>query len=572
MADRVDAIVIGAGHNGLTCANFLARSGRQILVLEARGVLGGACVTEELLPGGRFSSCSYIQMMLRQEVVDDLELLEHGLISVAPEMQEMALWEDGDHVMFWQDADKTLKSIEQHNRTDGENFLRFATRLRRFGDITRSLLLSDPCSAAELRQLFAGAGAADLFEEFVLMSAEQLMTRYIESDRLRGFMMFMGLVSTWGGPNTPGTAYVYGYHAQGEFEGRFNRYGLPREGMGMIAAAMARSLEAHGGSVRLNCPVRRVLVADGRAVGVLLESGQRILSDLVVSNADPKRSLVGLLDQGDLAPAVYARAQNIDQRGSMARIHLLVDALPDYVGFEPEVLGPQHQGLSILGPTPQLYERAAAAQSAGEFADDYVIEALLPSVTHPTLAPPGQHTLSLGVQQLPLELARGSWDTRREEWADRVMDMYCRYAPNIRGHIRGRHVITPLDLQNTYGITGGNIFHASMVGLDHLLDQRPIPEAAHYRSPVPGYYLCGSGSHPGGGVTGAPGHNAAMRILADLEGRRDQRLIRERAAFAGGGPLFNALLGTRVGSRLAYLMARSRAFRSLTDLMSKNRK
>jgi phytoene dehydrogenase-like protein len=281
---------------------------------------------------------------------------------------------------------------------------------------------------------------------------------------------------------------------------------------------------------------------------------------------------VGLLDQGDLAPAVYARAQNIDQRGSMARIHLLVDALPDYVGFEPEVLGPQHQGLSILGPTPQLYERAAAAQSAGEFADDYVIEALLPSVTHPTLAPPGQHTLSLGVQQLPLELARGSWDTRREEWADRVMDMYCRYAPNIRGHIRGRHVITPLDLQNTYGITGGNIFHASMVGLDHLLDQRPIPEAAHYRSPVPGYYLCGSGSHPGGGVTGAPGHNAAMRILADLEGRRDQRLIRERAAFAGGGPLFNALLGTRVGSRLAYLMARSRAFRSLTDLMSKNRK
>ena len=545
----------------------------KVLVLEARGVLGGACVSEQLISGApaTFSSCSYIQMMLRQEVVDDLELARHGLISIAPQMQEMALWHDGDHVMFWQDADKTLRSVERHNKPDGENFLRFATRLRRFGDITRSLLLSDPTSAEELRQLFEAAGEADLFEEFVLLSAENLLSRYVESDRLRGFMMFMGLVSTWGGPSTPGTAYVYGYHAQGEFEGHFNRYGLPAGGMGMIAQSMANCVTAHGGEVRLEQPVARVIVEGGRARGVVLHNGSRFEADTVVSNADPKRSLVELLETRDLSPSVRSKAESIDQRGSMARIHLLVDALPDYVGFQPGKVGPQHEGLVILGPVPALYEKAARAQARGEFADDYVVEALLPSVTHPTLAPPGHHTLSLGVQQLPFELSRGSWAERREEWADLVMEIYFRYAPNIREHIKGRHVITPYDLEGTYNITGGNIFHASMVGLEQLFDRRPLPEASAYRSPVPGYYLCGSGSHPGGGVTGAPGHNAAQRILADLQGRTAQRLVRERAAFGGSGGLINALMNTAAGRKLGYRIARSRLFRSVTQRLNRNR-
>ena len=298
---RYDAIIVGGGHNGLTCAAYLSRAGLKVLVLEARRLLGGACVSEELIPGAIFSSCSYVQIMLRQEVVDDLELKRHGLLSVAPELQEIGIWDDGQHVMFWEDSARTLKSIEQLSPEDGPNFLRFVTRLRRFGDITRSLLLSDPMAVEDIRALFASTGEEDLFEEFVLLSAEDMLSRYIKSDRLRGFMMFMGMVSTWGGPSTPGTAYVYGYHAQGEFEGVFNRFGLPEGGMGMISNAMASDISEHGGDIRTDAQVARILVEESRALGVILENGERIYADVVVSNADPVRSLVHMLDHGVLS-------------------------------------------------------------------------------------------------------------------------------------------------------------------------------------------------------------------------------------------------------------------------------
>lgn len=564
-----DAIVVGAGHNGLVCANYLARAGLRVLVLEARSVIGGACTSEELIEGGTFSSCSYIQMMLRQEVVEDLELAKYGLVSIAPAMQEMALWDDGDHVMFWQEIDRTLRSIEVHHKPDGANFMRFATRLRRFGELTHAIQLGDPPTMESLKGIFDAAGELLLFDEFMVSSAEDLLRGYIESDRLRGFMMFMGLVSTWGSPTTGGTAYVYGYHALGEFEGNFGRYGLPSGGMGMISEALARGLCAHGGEVRTGAAVERVLVESGKAVGVRLVSGEELRAPLVVSNADPKRSLITLLPEGTLESPVREAAHHIDQRGSMARIHLLVDALPDYVGFTPGQVGPQHQGLAILGPAPAMYEKAWQAQKRGEFPDDFVIEALIPSVTHPGLVRrPGTHTLSLGVQQLPFDLAHGDWDSRKDEWADKVLEAYYRYAPNMRGHILGRHVITPLDLEKVYHITGGNIFHGSMVGLENLFDNRPIKEAAHYRTPLAGYYLCGSGSHPGGGVSGMPGHNAAHRILADLAGRTDEHSGRDVGK--SGGRMVGWLLNTEVGQKLGYQVARSRILRKLTERMSKS--
>ena len=572
---NTDAVVIGAGHNGLVCANYLARAGMRVLVVEARRIVGGACTSEELVPGGTFSSCSYIQMMLRKEVVDDLELKAYGLESVAPDMQEMALWDDGDHVMLWQDLDKTLRSVECHNKRDGANFMRFGTRLKRFFELTHAIQLGDAPTVERLRAIFADAGEAELFDEFITMSAGDLLARYIESDRLRGFMMFMGLVSTWGSPSTPGTAYVYGYHALGEFEGQFSRYGLPKGGMGMISTALVNGLRDHGGEVRTDAPVDHVIVEDGVAKGVVLKSGEVVRASLVVSNADPKRSLTGLLQDGVLAPETRAKAAGIDQRGSMARIHLLVDALPDYVGFPPgqagpQHPGPQHRGMVIMGATPALYEKAWEAQRAGRFADDYVIEALIPSVTHPSLvARPGTHTLSLGVQQMPFELSKGTWDTRKEEWADLVMGVYDRYAPNIKHPVIGRHVITPLDLQRDYNITGGNIFHASMVGLENLFENRPHKGVDQYRSPVGNYYLCGSGSHPGGGVSGMPGHNAAHRILADLAGDAHLPVARTVGTVAGREGALDTLLKTQVGQRLGYSVARSRVFRKLTERLSR---
>lgn len=564
----LDALIIGAGHNGLVCANYLARAGLKVLVLEARPIVGGACTSEELIPGAIFSSCSYIQMMFRQEVVDDLELKKYGLESVAPGLQEMALWDDGDRVMFWQEIDKTLRSIEDHNKADGANFMRFATRLKRFGELTHEIQLSDPPTQERLKAIFDDANESALYEAFMEASAEDLLKDYIESDRLRGFMMFMGLVSTWGSPTTPGTAYVYGYHALGEFEGQFGRYGLPKGGMGMISDSLVNALEAYGGTVETSTPIQQVLIEEGKAVGVLLASGEQIRAPLVISGADPTRSLVGLLPEGALPAAATADAKNIDQRGSMARIHLLVDELPDYVGFPAGKLGPQHQGLNILGPSPALYEMAWQAQQRGEFPDDMVVEALIPSVTHPGLvSKPGTHTLSLGVQQLPFELAHGDWDSRKEEWADKVLEIYFRYAPNMRNHILARHVITPLDLHRDYHITRGNIFHQSMIGLENLFDSRPIKAAAHYRTPVPGYYLCGSGSHPGGGVSGMPGHNAAQRILADLAGQTDTAAGRKVLKADNG--LIGSLLKTDVGQRLGYQVARSRIFRSLTERLSK---
>ncbi|MCY0149622.1 NAD(P)/FAD-dependent oxidoreductase [Hoeflea sp. G2-23] len=340
--------------------------------------------------------------------------------------------------------------------------------------------------------------------------------------------------------------------------------------MGMISDALANSLEAHGGSIRTGCRVRRLVVEDGKARGVELDTGEVIEAGLVVSNADPLRSLRDFLAPGVLASPIQEKAASIDVRGSMARIHLLADALPDYVGFEPGKTGPQHQGLIIMGASPTLYEAAWEAQQKGEFPSDFVVETLIPSVTHPSLCEPGHHTVSLGVQQLPFNLAHGDWDSRKEEWADKVLEVYFRYAPNMREHILGRHIITPLDLERTYNITGGNIFHSSMIGLENNFDKRPIPEAAHYRTPIAGYYLCGSGSHPGGGVSGAPGHNAAKRILADREGRQDERLVRTDAVMRSA-PLMDLVMGSRAGQKLGYSVARNPIFRKLTERLNRTK-
>jgi phytoene dehydrogenase-like protein len=563
---KYDIAIIGGGHNGLVAANYLARAGKSVCVLEAREVVGGACVSEELVSGALWSSCSFIQGMLRQEIIDDLELNRFGLQSLSPKVQGFALWEDGDHFMLHQDVDETLRSIQAHSPEDGRRFFEFGSRLKRFADISRDWLLSDPPSRSEVFARFEHLGETDLLNEFMVMSAADLLDRYFVSPRLKAYMTFLAMVSTWGGPQTPTTAHVYGYHAYGQFENVFGRWGVPVGGMGAITKALRRGAEEFGATVRTGAAVDEIVVKSGRAAGVRLKGGEIIEADIVLTNAAPSVALGKLLPKGTVNDDLRQAAQSIDVRGSMARIHVLVDELPHYNGFGPG-LGPQHYGHTILNATQDNYEAAADAQKRGEFPDDFVIEGLIHSVTDPSVCKTGQHTLLLGVQQLPFSLRQGTWDDHREAWTDRVMETLYRFAPNLRGHVLGRNTVTPLDLERTYGLPGGNIFQRSIVGLENLFSERKAPGGDGYRTAVEGLYLCGAGAHPGGGVTGAPGHNAAKRVLADLSG--DLAPVRRHTELSKS--LVDVMMDTGIGKSLGYQVAQNKLLRGVTRILSKTR-
>jgi phytoene dehydrogenase-like protein len=464
--------------------------------------------------------------------------------------------------------DRVLKEIEKFSKADAQAFLDFGLRVKKFASILTPFLLAPPPSRSQVVAAFEAAGAEDLFNELVLLSTKDLLDRYFTSEHIKGLFTFFGMISIWGGPSTPGTSYVYGHHSVGEFKGTLGQWGFVKGGMGGITQALARSAEAYGAQVRLNAPVRQVVVKSGTATGVELASGDVIMARTVVSNADPQRSMLTLLPDGTLDQKLTTKLQNYDARGSMARIHLLIDELPDYIGFPAGVEGPQHQAQAILGASIENFELAWEAERRGEIPDDFVIEAVIQSTHDETLAPAGLHTMTLGVQQLPFTLNGTDWDTIRDEWADRVQEVLYRYAPNLRDHIVDRVIITPKDLERDYGLTGGNIFHGAMF-FDQLFSARPTPELADYRTPVKGYYLCGSGTHPGGGVMGASGHNAAQVVVADLNGTpaptADRVVARPPRA-----SVIDRVMETKAGKKLGYTVASTPAFRKVVKFAARS--
>ncbi|WP_158264189.1 phytoene desaturase family protein [Amycolatopsis sp. CA-126428] len=553
-AQHYDAIVIGAGHNGLVTANYLARYGKSVLVLEARDVVGGASVTEELIPGAKWSSCAFIADMIRPEIVADLDLRRFGFQMYSPSTMGFAMFRDGRHLFLHRRVADTVRELEKHSKSDAKNFVEWGARLRRFGDYMRPWLLSAPPSREHIRAEFARNGELGLFHDFFESSTRELMDGAFENDLIKGFLTFYGMVSVFAGPSTPGTSYVFGHHSSGDFDGEFGVWGFVRGGMGGFTQALADSARHQGVTIRTSARVARVLTRDGRATGVALKTGEEFTAGVVVSNADPVRSLLGFLDPAALDPQLRERVSDIDQRGSMARIHLLIDELPAYLGL-PAGIGPQHLGHQMLGASVENFENAWKAEQAGVIAEDYAIEAVIQSATDPTLAPRGLHTLTLGVQQLPGELStKGGWSAAKESWADLIVDRLCDYAPNLKAHILDRHVITPKDLEDEWSLTGGNIFHAAMFD-DQLFSGRPLPELSEYATPIEGYYLCGAGTHPGGGVMGASGRNAAYRIL------QDQALAKlDRPAKIPRARFTDRVAMHKLGREISYRVARQPVF------------
>ena len=568
----LDAIIIGGGHNGLIAANYLADAGLGVMVLERRGILGGATVTEEQIPGYRASSCSYVSGLLHPKILRDLELHRFGLELYQTETSSANILRDGRHLFMYNDVGRTFRELERIAPREPEALAAFGLRLERFAAITGQWLLApDPPTVGEVVRAFEAEGESELFEEFFTLSVLDLVNRYFTSDILKGLMTFLAVVSVWGGPRTPGWSYVYGHHATGEFDGRMGQFAFPRGGMGSIAESLAARAAARGAVIRTDAPVARILCERERVVGVVLADGEEIRAGTVLSNADPKRTFLNLMAPRDLPDEFRTSIERFDVRGSMARVFLALDRLPDFVGCPPGE-GPQHRGLTLLGAEVEAFERAWDAQRDGRIADDFPIEFIIQSVHDESMAPAGKHILSAGIQQLPFALAEGTWEDQRAAFTERVIDVIETYSPGIRDLVTGTKTITPLDLESEYGLTGGNIFQGAMT-LGQLYEGRPVSGFSSYRSPVDGLYLCGAGTHPGGGVMGAPGHNAARAVLLDRAAGGWKLRQRRPGSTSGSArrvstPLTHRLLANRnmrrVSVRLAAVPALSKVVARLS--------
>ena len=537
MTRRYDAVIIGGGHNGLISAAYLARAGQRTLVLERRHVLGGAAVTEEIVPGFRFSVASYVVSLLRPEVIRELRLPEHGLDilpldgTFTPLPTGAGPATGGDYLWRVNDHGRTVRELRRWSRSDAEAYEEYGQLMVEMARFIKPILGIVPGDPTDLdpRPLLPLAGLARsfgrlterqqaVFVQIMTMSAADFLDQWFETDALKATMSASGIIGTYQGIRSPGTAYVLLHHYMGEIDGAFRAWGIPKGGTGGVSYAIARAAQSLGAEIRTEAPVARIRTKDGRAIGVVLEDGEEIDATVVLSSADAKVTFLDLLEPGTLDPSFEAEVRRIKFRGSSGKVNLAVDRLPDFTCLPGE--GEHLRGAISFSPSMDDMERAYDDAKYGRWSRKPYIDMIIPTLVDPGMAPPGKHVISCFVQYAPYRLdpSLGTWDDNREAFGDTVIDRIAEFAPNIRNIIVGRQVLTPLDIERTMGLTEGNIFQGEL-SLEQLFFNRPVPGYARFRTPIRDLWLSGSSTHPGGGLMGANGRLAALEVLK-ARGRR----------------------------------------------------
>lgn len=521
-----DAIVIGAGHNGLVNACYLQRAGLDVLVLEKNDWIGGAAVSRELTPGFLYSNCSYVCSLFRPEIMRDLELPKYGLQVIAYEGG--AVLTQDDYLVSYRDHEAHRREFARWSPRDAEAYERYSRDVTRQCRFIQPLLMRtapDPTSfrprdVSELVYLgrkFAGLTAYEMAEmlRFWTMSISDFLEEYFETEVIKAYLALSGIIGTALGPMSPGTAYVLLHHYMGEVDGSVGAWGYARGGMGAVTQALAASFRASGGTIRTEVEVERVLVRDGETKGVVLAGGEEVHGRLVVSNADVKRTFLKLVDDRELPEPFLRRVRNFKIRGSSGKVNIALDSMPEFPALPKD--SPCLRGDLHFTDTVERMERAYDGWKARRWSADPFLDMVIPTLLDPTMAPPGKHFMSCFVQYCPPKVEGRDWtDADRDAFGETVISQVADYSPGFRDRIVHMEVRTPRELEAEVGLTEGNIFQGELT-FDQLLFNRPVPGYAQYRSPIRGLYICGSSTHPGGGVMGAPGRNAAAEILRDLK-------------------------------------------------------
>jgi len=527
MGQHYDVIVIGGGHNGLVNAAYLAKAGKKVVVLERRHVLGGAAVTEEIIPGFLFSECSYVVSLLRPEIIRELDLPRHGL-EILPLDGTFSPMPGGDYLWRVNDHAKSIRDIRRHSRLDAEaydEFSKMMTPMCRFVKPMLSMVPPDPTTLnpKDLKQLhflmqrFRELSSDERYTlvQLMTMSSADFLDQWFETDVLKATMSASGIIGTFLGIRSPGTAYVLLHHYMGEIDGAFRSWGFSRGGTGAISNAIADAAREAGVEIRKKAPVGKILVKNGRAAGVVLQSGEELYANVVSSSVDPHLTFEKFLEPNELPADFLEGVRRYKFRGSSGKVNLALDALPNFKCFPGP--GAHLRGAISISPSMDYMERAYDDAKYGHFSRKPYIDMVIPSLTDPSVAPPGKHVLSCFVQYAPYKLAEGTWDDQKQAFGDNVINTIAEYAPNIKDIIIDRQVLTPLDLEREFGLTQGNIFQGEL-SLEQLFFLRPVAGWAYYRTPIHNLYMCGSATHPGGGIMGANGRIASQVILKEWKG------------------------------------------------------